>query len=343
MAKTNRRNQQYQNIQRGQEQAANDFNSFINPIKQRAPGERANVISQYQNFANTGGLSDAEYQQMRDAYSKNLGEGPTGANLSDFSKERAGYTNFADTGGYTGADIQRTRAQAARSAPAMFSAMKDQYNLNRANLGSNANAGAGFDFKAMRAGAQQSAQDKTAANIGLTESINAGKLQGLSGLTGIDTTMGNQSLQNASIMNAYNLAKASGASDVEARIAAMKQGGRQYGTTGLADLYGNDQADWLSAIGAKNSNLLGWQGASLTNDEVNRSKIMENILGTIGGIGGMMPGLGKLFKFGGGGGYSGTGDMSPNSLDLNPHQAAIPWTMPEAIRQRRPGKSVART
>jgi len=100
------------------------------------------------------------------------------------------------TGGYSDKDIQNIRARAAASAPAMFSAVKDQMDQGRRITGNLAGASS-TNFKLARQAAQQQNQDRLNSEIGLAESIRAGKADAgkfLSGqnlnLTGLRT--GNQ-------------------------------------------------------------------------------------------------------------------------------------------------------
>jgi hypothetical protein len=274
-------------------------------LQEAGASERGYLNKGFQGFAENGGMDPDTINQMRSAYG-NIG-GPAAVNLQDFAKEKAGYGDLADTGGYSGQDIQRVRAQAARSAPSLYGALRDQQNLNQTKMGG-ANAGAGaIDFKSARQAAQQSANDRLGANIGLSESIRSGKLSGLGGLTGIDTTMGDQSLAKAGQENQFNIGKAGIGSNVEGQIANMQQQGKQFGLSGLQGLYGQDYApqrgfenQWLNAIGAQSGANQGATGLSLQNDEVNRSKAMENIIGITGAVAGGMTGMGGIMNAVGG-------------------------------------------
>jgi len=291
------------------EQEAEPNHNLESPIykklQEQGADERGYLQGGLRGFAETGGMSPEDIQNMRGAY-QNIG-GPAAVNLQDFAKEKAGYGELADTGGYSGQDIQRVRAQAARSAPSLYGALRDQQNLNQTKMGG-ANAGAGaIDFKSARQAAQQSANDRLGANIGLSESIRSGKLSGLGGLTGIDTTMGDQSLAKAGQENQFNIGKAGIGSDIEGRIAGMQQSGKQFGLSGLQGLYGQDYApqrgfeqQWLNAIGAQSGANQGASGLSLQNDEVNRSKMMENIIGMTGAVAGGLTGMGGIMNAVGG-------------------------------------------
>ena len=372
MAKTNRRNQQYSDIQQQQQKAGGEYDAFMNQFLGRPTGttptanrtydakggsnksggglglfgaagallgknrghqssqedagtsgptnldspryrqlmeagddERGYLTSGLRGFSETGGMSPDDIANMRSAYG-NIG-GPAAVNLSDFAKEKEGYGNLIDTGGYTDKDTQRIRAQAASSAPSLFGALKGQMDRSRAAGGANMSPTAGFDFKNARAAAQQAGSDKLNANIGLAESIRSGKQAGLAGLTGIDTTTGNQSLDKAGQENQFNLGKANLGTNIEGQIAGMQQQGKQFGLSGLQNLYGQDYAPgrnfeqtWLNAIGAQDQSNRGGTALSLQNDETNRSKAMENIIGITGAVAGGLTGLGGISNMIGG-------------------------------------------
>jgi hypothetical protein len=262
--------------------------------------ERGYLTKGYRDFAETGGLGDDDYNRIRDAYSANIG-GPANAELSDFTDVNKRYTDFADTGGYSGGDIQRIRAQAASAAPAFYGAMKDQMNLRRATQGSNASANAGVDFKLARQQAQGAAANRLGANIGLAESQRAGKQFGIQGLESTATTTGNQNIANAGRLDDFGIRRGSIMGNAEMGIADMKQGGKKFGLSGASDLYRSDyapirgfEANWLNAVGASGDATRGNRQLQLSNDEINRSRMMENIIGMTGAVAGGMTGLGAL-------------------------------------------------
>lgn len=260
--------------------------------------ERGYLKSGLKNFAETGGFDPADFERMR-----SYGDiGPAAqANLSDFGEERGYYRNFADTGGYTDKDISRVRAQAAQSSPKLYEALKGQQALAASRMGANAGSTGAFDLKNARAAAQQSAQDKLAANIGLAESQRAGKQFGITGLESTQTTMDRGKLSNAEMLNQHNIAQGNIRSDIESRIADMTQRGKEFGLGSLQDLYGQDYAPgrnfeqtWLNAIGASREGAGANRGLQLQNDEINRSRLMENIMSGVGAAAGGFTGLGGV-------------------------------------------------
>jgi hypothetical protein len=262
--------------------------------------ERGYLKGGFKNFAETGGVDPADFERLR-----SYGDiGPAAqANLSDFGEERGYYRDFANTGGYTDKDIARVRAQSAQSAPKLYEALKGQQALSASRMGANAGSTGAFDLKNARAAAQQSAQDKLAANIGLAESQRAGKQFGITGLESTQTTMDRGKLENAGMLNQHSIAQAGIRGDIESRIADMTQRGKQYGLSSLQDLYGQDYAPgrnfeqtWLNAIGASREGAGANRGLQLQNDEINRSRLMENIMSGVGAAAGGITGVGSIGK-----------------------------------------------
>jgi hypothetical protein len=91
-------------------------------------------------------------------------------------------------GGLSADNIARIRAKAARSAPGTFGAVKSQLDNQRAVTGGTTGL-ASTDFKLARGAAQQQAQDSQDAEIGLAESIRAGKMDASKTLSGNELNM----------------------------------------------------------------------------------------------------------------------------------------------------------
>jgi hypothetical protein len=273
-----------------------------NELLLQGAGERDYLTGGLRGMSETGGLSDDDIAKFRASYQGALG-GSSAGPTPDFEEERRRYRDFADTGGYTDKDIQRTRAQAARSAPSLYGALRDQQNLAQTRMGgANASAGA-VDFKSARQAAQQAGQDKLAANIGLSESQRAGKQFGIQGLESTQTTIGDQGLRRAGLVDNYNLNSAGMAADMEAQILGLRQQGKQFGLGSLQNLYANQdyaplqnfQGNWLGAIGARGDATRQNRQLNLSNDEINRSRWPDRvpayanmIMKGVSGVGGMM-------------------------------------------------------
>lgn len=105
------------------------------------------------------------------------------------------------TGGLSDKDIARIRSKAARTAPGTFEAVKDQLDRQRAIVGGTTGL-ASTNFKLARQAAQQQAQDKLDAEIGLAESIRAGRMDASKTLAGNELNLLQQG--NATKLNALN-------------------------------------------------------------------------------------------------------------------------------------------
>jgi len=269
-------------------------------LKSQGDEERDYMRSGLRGMAEGGGIDQGGIDDFRSRYQGALGSANQ-AKLSDFTEERGRYRDFADTGGYSAGDIQRVQAQAARSAPSFYNSLRDQQGIAASRMGANAGAGAGLDLKLARQAAQGSAADKLNANIGLAESQRAGKQFGIGGLESTQTEMGRQSLEQAGMNNQFQLGAGGITADAERGIADLKQKGQIAGYGGLMDLYGSNYAPqsdfektWLSAVGDSSKSTQGNRGLQLQNDEVNRSKMMENITGLVGAAAGGITGMGAI-------------------------------------------------
>lgn len=193
---------------------------------------------------------------------------------------REGYGNFAETGGYSADDISNIRNRAASSSPAFYESVRNR--MAQKARASGLNTGGLFDVasdRLTRESARGAAENSLNAELGLADAIRQGKLQGLSGLTGLDTSMnqfrgtgmqgllgageaenavnmfnagqGNQmSMFNTGILNeagmfntsAANAAAASSASAAE-RNRADKVREYMMGLSGMQDIYGSTPAE----------------------------------------------------------------------------------------------------
>lgn len=247
----------------------------------------------YSDFASTGGLTPEDMARLRGMVGGGGYGGPSGPSALEgvnfarssaaaglagpnLKEANAGYSNFSKTGGFNEADINeimrgslkdieatggyspealaRVRQQAASNAPGFFNAIKDQYDQSRAVRGNLAGANS-INFKLARQGAQQAAQDRLAAEIGLNESItgnkmnagnilsgnylgltgqrNANMLAGLGGLSSNAIADANFGLGKAGLIDQYNLglggldlSKASGLDSYNAAQGAASAAGR---------------------------------------------------------------------------------------------------------------------
>jgi hypothetical protein len=156
----------------------------------------------------SGGFDQAKLDQIYGNVDTLTGIGQTGG-ITQEDKDNILRKQMLDqeqTGGYSEQDKALVRAKSAASSPAYFSALKDNLERQRSSTGNLANAGA-VDFKLARQSAQQQGQDRTAAEMGLQESIRGGKERAGQFLSG-------QGLELAGLRTANQLQGARSAGDL---------------------------------------------------------------------------------------------------------------------------------
>lgn len=220
-----------------------------------------------------------------------------------FLREAApGYREFAQTGGYSDKDIRELRARGISPIRSAYSgAIRD---IDRARaLGG---AGGSPNYIAARSRAQrelpgQIADAMTGVNAQLAQDIRQGRLAGLSGLTGLGSTMGGLSSAEAGRMLQADLANQ--AMDVEtqklteqgydaqvARQMAVRQLGLQglnaqtglYGTTpAMAATFGSQALQGLGLRGQlegqRQNYGLGLMDQQLRQQQLNQQREMFNV------------------------------------------------------------------
>jgi hypothetical protein len=196
-----------------------------------------------------GGFDESQLQQIYG----NIGElsniGKTGG-ITDEDRaniNRASILEQEQTGGYSAQDKALIRAKSAASSPAYFGALKDNLERQRGATGNLAGAGA-VDFKLARQAAQQQAADRTQQEIGLGESVRAGR-------ESAGQFLSNQGMGLAGLRTANQLAGARSAGDLglstqQGITANQLQGlqGLQQSQTGLGQ-WGLGQAAGLDQFG----------------------------------------------------------------------------------------------
>jgi hypothetical protein len=218
--------------------------------------DRANIMGNYNDLYKTV-KSTAPTQFGWDNVSYNR-PAELGEAFGDLRTAGAGYKDFADTGGYSAKDIQELRARGmAPITSAYGGAIRD---IDRANtLGGGASNYIAARSRAQRELPQQIADAETGVNAQLAEDIRSGKLQGLAGLSGVGSTMGGLSADEAGKILQANLANSSGRLQAagmteqakQAQIAnllGISQGENSlYGTTpGMSSMFGNQVLSGLS-------------------------------------------------------------------------------------------------
>ena len=197
----------------------------------------------------SGGFDQGQLDQIYGNVGRLTDIGQTGG-ITDEDKaniNRASILDQEKTGGYSDQDKALIRAKSSASSPAYFSALKDNLQRQRGVSGNLANAGA-VDFKGARAAAQQQAQDRISSEVGLQESIRAGRQQAGDFLS--QQGMSLAGLRTANEMAAARSAGDLGLSTQEGITQNQLQGlkGLQESQTGLGQ-WGLGQAGGLDQFG----------------------------------------------------------------------------------------------
>lgn len=175
----------------------------------------------------TGGFDSDKLNQIYGNIDTLSGIGQTGG-ITDEDKSSINRQSILDqeqNGGYTDADRAYIRAKSSASAPAYFSALKDNLQRNRSITGNLAGAGA-TDFKLARQQSQQQAQDRMNTEIGLSDSIRTGRQQA-------GDFLSNQGLALAGLRTGNQIQGATNAASQGTGLQTAITGNQLQGLTGL--------------------------------------------------------------------------------------------------------------
>lgn len=262
-------------------------------------------VSNLRDFAARGGITDADR-----------------ANVN-----RESLLNFERTGGYSDADIANIRSRANSSVPAYYQNLQDSMSRSR---GTGNFSGPGLDrasFKLARQGAQQQGETARDTEIGISDSVRAGKMDAAKFLSGQNLSLADLTSRNSlegykgasdinlgtqNTINQSRLGAASGSSQNDrakesiaaSRAAAanaisaanqrwaaqMEQQGQMFGASGLLDTYQARPEELMF-----NQNLL----RDYRNDLVNVGQNDVNNRVNIGQMPGLIDDITKIGTMGG--------------------------------------------
>lgn len=245
-------------------------------------GESRTYFENLQNQSNQANdQARADYGNMmgdfRNLYSSISGSKPMSFNWERVNADRPaelnesygylreampGYREFAKTGGYSDTDQQELRARGMEPIRSAYSGAIRDIDRSRALGG----AGGSANYIAARSKAQrelpgQMADAMTGVNANLAEQIRQGKLAGLAGISGIGSTMGGLSSDEAGRILQANLANSQGGlqaagmtygaqqDKIRNQLATLAGQNSLYGTTpGMASMFGNQA---MNAMGQR--------------------------------------------------------------------------------------------
>lgn len=168
----------------------------------------------FASMAGNGGLDPNDLVDQERNIAAYRGEGDFGRNLMD-------------TGGWTSADKQNLRARSASGIPAMFTGLRNQLASSSAAQGGYNPGYTSQTAKMMRDQTSAAIDNTRNTELGLADSIRAGKI---SGSDILDRSIG-------------------GAGNIRNSIMGARQQGKQFGLSGLSNLGQNSIQGMLGAAG----------------------------------------------------------------------------------------------
>jgi hypothetical protein len=224
------------------------WNNYMGAVDQNK-ADYGNIMGGYQDFSkNLGGPTKFNYQNVQATNPAEQQEA-----YGYLREAMPGYRDFAQTGGYSPTDIQELRARGVAPIRAAYGNTMMEMNRARALGGS----GGAPNYIAAASKAQrelpgQMADATTTVNAGLADAIRQGKLAGLSGMSGIGSTMGGLASQDAGRMlqasmsnqnadlQAQQLSEQSLQNLRQNQLASLSGQSSLYGTTpGMSSMFGN--------------------------------------------------------------------------------------------------------
>lgn len=186
-----------------------------------------NTMQGFQDYSKNANFS---YKPVSATRPKELDEG-----YGYLREAMPGYRDFAKTGGYSDQDIQELRARGTSPIRAAYG--NTMMEMDRArSLGGNGGAPNYIAAvgRAQREMPGQMADAMTGVNAELANSIRQGKLSGLAGMSGIGSTMGGLSSDEANRILQGDLAN----QNADLQTQGMKDSANRFGLSGQAQLYG---------------------------------------------------------------------------------------------------------
>lgn len=246
-------------------------NNMIQQERQRYQSQQG-PMANHMGF-NYGRGSEADFGNYNDimgryrqVFDEAGNEGPgnvraSHAGYTDPFKSYSGYEDFAKTGGYSEDDIRNLRARGTAPVRAMYGNVQREMNRQRSLQGGYAPNFMASMAKMARDQSQAQADAQQNVEAGLAEQIRAGKLQGLGGMSGIETSRLGADVDVSKFnamadMNTGMYNDQQGRQGTQNRLAALSGMGSLYGTSpGMSGTFGNQL---LNAVGQGGQMGLGY-------------------------------------------------------------------------------------
>lgn len=238
----------YQQQRYNQQQGpmANQFALMTGRANETDYGDRVDIMNRYRNVADNGLGGDERGHTW----------GPSKISYNDPFKSYGGYEEFSRTGGYSRDDITNMRSRGVSPIRAAYANAQREVGRQRSLQGGYSPNAVAAQVKMAREQGQAAADATQNVEAGLAEARNRGRLSGLGGMSGIETSRLGADLDvakfNANAQMAADAANAATANSLAAegrgaRLGALQGMTQLYGTTpGMSETFGNQL---LSAVG----------------------------------------------------------------------------------------------
>ena len=212
-------------------------------------------MNRYRNIAGNGGEGGGGGGAT--------GWGPSLISYKDPFNSYEGYTEFSKTGGYSPQDIANMRSRGISPIRAAYGNAEREMQRGRSLQGGYSPNMAAAQVKMAREGGQGVADATQNVEAGLAESRNKGRLAGLGGMSGIETSRLGADLDVAKFNAQAQMASAAsgsaaGAQNRQDELAALRGMTSLYGTTpAMSETFGNQLLSGVGQGGTFGLNLLG--------------------------------------------------------------------------------------
>lgn len=252
-------------------QQASDLGGRLGLVRDRSDKAYNDAYSRFSNFADTGGWSDSDKASINQNVGRLKNIGQYGARDEAEANRLRGngvYDEFAKTGGISDSDKANIRARGNSVGTSIFDSLKRGMDHGAAIQGRSP----GYDAQSakMARDAAHSANDASLnTELGLSDKVNAGRQWGAQGMTSSEQQL---------IANMLAGNTQAGSQEM-AMLNSINQG-KEYGTSGIANLYSTPGAD----LGYENSynSLLGNLGQEEQRGVTNQQAQMDAYLRALG-------------------------------------------------------------
>lgn len=244
------------------------------------PTQLANLENETQNFANTGGFTNAQTNTL------NAG----GYDPTTLNNIMGGYSSFANTGGYTPQQANQFMQQATEGTTDTYNTLEQQ--AQEAAVASGGQGTGGAVSQMARQLGQAQASNTLNAEVALNQQENANKLSGLSGEAGVESNVAGNTLTGTGMLQQGELAGLTQQQNLQSNVAS----GTNTANSQMSQLY-NTTTGQITALGQQVLSAMGLDFgtqsqaiSALTNLSKNPGAL-QTTLSDLSGLGGAAAGV----------------------------------------------------